>query len=396
MLIPGLIAVSGAPQAHESQLLRFEFYRNAIWLEARVNGSRPLHVQLDTAAGGCVLNRAVADELKLPVLKEFDAQAGSGDNAAHIAIHPAVTIATGGVILDLPQISSLSLDEVARSYGTAIDGIIGYPLMERFVVAVDFDTRTLTLTGPAAFRPPAGAAELALDNVTKSREPVVTARVIVGGGRAVEGRFLVDEPHPDSLLFATPFVREHDLLAAARTLTSRLLPGTATGVGGQFDLEIGRVEALQLGPFSLAHPTAAHATNARAGAFARTDIAGIIGGEILRRFRMTLDYAHGRMFLERGKRFTDPFEADASGMKVKSLLGSFRQFEVTEVAPATPAADAGVRVGDRLLAIDGRPDAEWTVWTIQTMLRKPGESHAVILGRGDRTLTVTLKLRQLI
>ena len=237
--------------------------------------------------------------------------------------------------------------------------------MQRFVVTVDFDERTLTLTDPALFHPPAGAAELALDNVLKSREPVVTARVIVGGGRAVDGRFLIDEPHPDSLLFATPFVREHDLLAASRILTPRPLPGTATGVGGQFDLEIGRVEALQLGPFSLARPTAAYATNARGGAFARTDIAGIIGGEVLRRFRMTLDFAHGRMFLERGKQYAEPFEADASGMKVKSVPESFRRFAVTEVAPGTPAAEAGVQVGDRLLAIDGRADAEWTVWTIQ-------------------------------
>ncbi|RPJ73889.1 MAG: hypothetical protein EHM24_07100 [Acidobacteria bacterium] len=50
---------------------------------------------------------------------------------------------------------------------------------------------------------------------------------------------------------------------------------------------------------------------------------------------MTLDYAHGRMILERGARFADPFEADASGMRVRSVGGSFRQFEVSEVAAST-------------------------------------------------------------
>jgi len=46
---------------------------------------------------------------------------------------------------------SLPLDEVARSYGTAIDGIIGYRLMERFVVTFDFDKTMLSFSDPTAF-----------------------------------------------------------------------------------------------------------------------------------------------------------------------------------------------------------------------------------------------------
>ena len=202
----------------------------------------------------------------MQMLTEYSAQAGSGDNAARIAVHPGDVIVIDGVTLDLPQIALLPLDEVARSFGTAIDGIIGFPLMQRFVVTVDFDERTLALTDPALFHPPAGAAELALDNVLKSREPVVTARVIVGGGRAVDGRFLIDQPHPDSLLFATPFVREHDLLAASRILTPRPLPGTATGVGGQFDSKIGGSRRFSSVPFCWAclHPPCTRPTRAAA------------------------------------------------------------------------------------------------------------------------------------
>jgi hypothetical protein len=276
-----------------------------------------------------------------------------------------------------------------------MDGLIGYPLLERYVVRIDLDARTLTFIEPESFRPRSQAVILPLE-ISENLEPVVRAKLALPGRGKIEGRFLVDEPYPGTLLFATPFGRQHDLLAAARTLTPRLLPGTATGVGGKFNLQLGRVESFTLEPYTLKRTLAAFATNAHAGAFARTDIAGIIGGELLRRFRVTLDYSHRRMVIEKGDSFDDPFQTDASGMNAETTRGSFREFQVTEVIENSPAADAGAQTGDLILEIDGRPASEWTMWRIRTLLRKPDQQQAVALQRGDRRLTVTLKTRRLI
>lgn len=96
--------------------------------------------------------------------------------------------------------------------------------------------------------------------------------------------------------FATPFICDHDLLPAARGFTWRLIPASFEGVGGPSEHLEGRVEWIECGGYTRKLPLAAYA-QARAGAFARIDIAGIIGGELLRRYLVPLDCPHGRLFL---------------------------------------------------------------------------------------------------
>jgi hypothetical protein len=374
----------------------FELYQNAIWFQARVNGSRPLHFLFDTAAGSCVLSRSVADELKLPVLEEFDQpNAGSGDLPTRVSIRPAVTVEFGGVSFPFPQIAALEHEEVSKTYGAAIDGIIGFPLMARYVVEIDFDRRTLALHDPAGFTYAGTGVSLPLEIPADRREPIVRATIRLPGREPLEGRFLVDEPHPHCLLFATPFSRAHDLRTAAEKAAKRLVPASAMGVGGKTPYVVGRLDELVLGPFALKRPTAGFA-EAKAGAFAREDIAGIIGGEILRRFRVTLDVPHKRMMLERGKAFDEPFPWDASGLKLRANGPAYRRFEVVEVVPDGPGAEAGVRAGDEIRAINGRAAADLTLWDVQRLFREVGRTYPLELMRSGSSVKVALTTRQLI
>jgi hypothetical protein len=397
----GVVCLNPGPAGQTGRTTRpatfpFEFYRNAIWFDARVNGSRPLHVQFDTAAGSCVFNRSTAGELGLRVLKEFDQpNAGSGDDPTRIAVLSGARLDLPGGALELPQVAALPLDDVARTYGTRIDVIIGYPLMARDVVTVDFDARTITLRDPDTFGYQGPGTILRLEGPEDVREPIVRARVTVPGAEPIEAPFLVDEPHPHCLLFATPFSTTHNLPAAAEKVAGRLVAGSATGVGGKTPYRVGRIASLELGGVVIKRPTAAFAES-KGGAFARTDIAGIIGGEILRRFRLTFDYPHRRLILERGSAFDEPFEWDASGMKLRTVAGDFHRFEVTEVLEGGPAAGAGVRPGDVVTEIDKKPSSGWTLWELECLLKKAGQEHVLAIDRGGARHVLTLRTRTLI
>lgn len=67
-----------------------------------------------------------------------------GDKPTRISVLGDTQIEFNGVRLEQLPLLGVPLDEVSRTYGTAIDGIIGYDLMAMYVVKIDFDRRELT------------------------------------------------------------------------------------------------------------------------------------------------------------------------------------------------------------------------------------------------------------
>jgi len=70
--------------------------------------------------------------------------------------------------------------------------------------------------------------------------------------------------------------------------------------------------------------------------------AGTIGGEILTRFHLVLDYAHHRLGLTPYPGADDRFGFDGSGLAGLSPPES-RTMEITTVYDGSPAAAAGIR-----------------------------------------------------
>ncbi len=68
---------------------------------------------------------------------------------------------------------------------------------------------------------------------------------------------------------------------------------------------------------------------------------------------------------------------------------------VSGVLPGTPAADAGIRPGDRIVAVEGRPvtvrfETQLPAFTNELLQRTPGKPLALRLARGRETLEVKL------
>src|ERR1700690_786255 len=387
-----LVLSASTALAQSPRTIPFEFYGNAIWLEARVAGSRPLHFLLATGGGACVLNRSVADELKLRIRREFDQpNAGTGNEPAHVALLSRIKIELGGIALDPRDSYAIALDDIARDVGAAVDGVIGYEFLRRYVVRIDYDSHTLTLYEPKDFDRPWPGSVLPMK--LRSHLPSVKLRFGMPGLGALEGTFLVDTGG-GALAFATPFLRKHGLLDAARALSPRLIPATAEGIGAPVDGEIGRAEWVEIAGHTLKLPLAAY-MHAEGGVFAWTGIAGAVGSELLRRFSVTLDYPHGRIILDPGRQLEDPFESDASGMHLTSAGPTYRQFIVKRVVDETPAAEVGIRKDDQIIEFDGQRAEALTLWDLRKALEKAEADHVVKLQRGQTEITVTLRTRKL-
>ncbi len=150
------------------------------------------------------------------------------------------------------------------------------------------------------------------------------------------------------------------------------------GLGQEFHTTIARAEWAEIGPFRLAAPLGAPGG------------VPLIGLETLRRFDVTFDYTHAKMFLTPNREFAQPFAMDASGLDLR-WTPDLKRFAVHDVAKDSVASEAGVKTGDEIETVDGQATRLFRIAQIQQLLTKDGSD--VTLGlKGGRS--VTLKLRK--
>ena len=95
---------------------------------------------------------------------------------------------------------------LARSCGAFVDGIVGHDLLKRYVMRIDFDSRTLALFEPEKFDYDGPGTTLPLE--VRKGVPVMTVRFGLPGKGALEGKFLRARlPHHSGRLPASPASR---------------------------------------------------------------------------------------------------------------------------------------------------------------------------------------------
>ena len=179
--------------------------------------------------------------------------------------------------------------------------------------------------------------------------------------------------------------------ACARNVSAEL---QFDGVGGGVRSTIVRAKQLKLGDVVVPAPVMGLSLQKK-GSSTDTYFAGNVGAGVLKRFNVTFDYARQRIIFEKNKNYSLPDVYDRSGMWI-NLSGD--HFEVLEVVAGGPADQAGIRAGDRVLAMDGRSAAEWTLPGARLKLRSdpPGTRVQLKVGTGQETRDVLLTLRDLI
>ena len=355
--------------------------------QARVNDRDGVRLVLDTGAGGSVLDAALSSSLGLAEVGTAHAQ-GSGGSAMGSTVRGVDVTLPGLQLLD-QTMSTLELGAISAQSGRPLDGILGHPFLSRCVVEIDyprkcvsfFDAKGYTYTGPGVSVP-----------ITfKQNLPYVKANVVLPDGRSVSGKFVIDTGASTNLILSPESVEREgiaDALGKTMTVQSR-------GVGGVSEIRLARLGRLELGGFSLAGPVAALQPSGT-GRISAEGTVGNIGGGILSRFKVIFDYSRQRMILEPGPDLALPFEADMSGLSLVSIPPDLRRVSVARVLDGSPAFEAGVRAGDEIQTVNGKPVAEIDLSALRESLRLEGKDVKLELLRGTEPITLELKTRRMI
>ncbi|MFI5320845.1 MAG: aspartyl protease family protein [Myxococcota bacterium] len=369
----------GIADGAASTAVRFELVNNHIYAEVKLAG-RAVTLIVDTG-GLNVVTPELARELGLPVHGEIEGR-GVGEQKVDVGVTQVARVEIGGAFLENQTFYVFPLGPLAAVEGRDAAGLIGYEVFRRFTARIDYDERQLTLYDPARFtyQGPGVAVPIAFDDHT----PRVEAEV-----DGLRGWFDLDTGSRSSLTLAAPFVEAHGLRAK---YAARFTATTGWGVGGASRSQLARAASLRIAGFDVRQPVTLLSVQ-RAGSFAASDIAGNLGGGLLRRFDLTLDYEHQRIFFEPNASFAAPDVFDRSGMWLNDGEGAL---DVMDVTPGGPAERAGLRVGEKLRAIDGAPVAPGDLLRLRERFRSdpPGTRVPLEVEAQDgsrRTLSVALE-----
>src|SRR5439155_937628 len=120
-------------------------------------------------------------------------------------------------------------------------------------------------------------------------------------GTAITGIFLIDSGATTAIWLTKALSEAHpEFLSIPETIEVR----NVVAVGGALSTRLGRLPAVRLGGFVVANPCAQFSQNS-SGIFATAGLAGTIGAQMLRRFKVVLDYPHMEMILEPNEHFNE-------------------------------------------------------------------------------------------
>ena len=367
--------------------LPFEYRARHVWLRASLDGAPPEDFLFDTGASVTVLDSTFAANHGIRTQGYMQAAGAGASGSASFTTLPALRIAAAdgdGVELHDLKVAVMSVNpQFARYFWRNMAGVIGYDVISRFVTEIDYDRGILVLHDPAKWRY-AGKSP-AVPMIMNGIVPAIR-----GSLDGLDGLFRLDVGSSSTVDVHTPFVAAHQL----ETRLRHPIEVTGAGFGGDFSSALGRLSHMALGGQEWKDPMVTLA-RAREGAFASDEFAGNVGNRILERFKVTLDYEHHEVALEPGARFAARDGFTRAGVLV-GWYGDHAQ--ALSVLPRSPAERAGLREGDRIVRIDGRPILAMGLKAVDQLFDDGREGQTVVIEieRGRATKRLAMKLKEML
>ena len=354
------------------------------FVPVRLNGASPRRFILDTGSFNAALDKRVIDELGFSASTVLSTSAGVGaDGGTIVRLQPLACEQLAGVALGDAPVLAMDLSRVATADGLATDGLVGGDLLARHVIAIDYAGRTLRAY-PATFE--YAGAGVSVPIRLQNNHAFAQVQLRTRSGVAVTGSFLVDTGSRMALLLNTPLAERQHLPDGPAIADSVV----GVGLGGDSRGDWFRIANLEWGPLHVTDVPAV-ASRDRRGVFSSTAFEGVIGADLLSRFVVWLDYPHSRLVLEGAPQRTNHLPVDQSGTFLIATGPDLRTIEVYDVVDRLPAAKAGIRRGDVIVAVNGEPAGTLGLGRIRALFQRTTQHYRIRLRRGRDDVSIELR-----
>lgn len=320
---------------------------------------------------------------------------------------------------------------LSSKMGLTIHGIIGYNLIKDVVLEINYSRKKLIFHNPKTFKYRKCRKCESYSLFMHNNKPYIDAKVDLNRNiKNKDVKLLIDSGGSDALWL---FEDDKENISVPEKHFDDIL---GEGLSGVILGKRSRIEGIAIGKHYFKKPTVSFldsVSHASAKNFKERN--GSIGGNILRRFNVWIDYNNQKITLKKNGYYKRPFEYNMSGMTVGyygkelvkvedkksdgivvfsrnsnemnkgntiSFVKNYKYvfkpiYEVLNVVSNSPAGKAGVLPGDLLFMINSKNAYEYDLKDINNLLQKrPNQKINLVVKRNGIKIKLKFSLKRTI
>jgi hypothetical protein len=391
--------------------VKFKLINNLIVLPIEING-KELSFILDTGVNKTILfNLSQNDTLGLKNVEKVQLQGlGSGESVDAL-LSKNNRFQIRNIVSTNENIYVVLKDffNLSSKMGMTIHGIIGFNLLRNLILKINYKTQTIDFYNSKTFRYKTCRKCEVFPLQFYRRKPYVNAQVQLDtvGSKLLDVKVLVDSGGSDAMWL---FENDEEIRTPKRFFNDLLGEGLSGPIYGNRS----RIPKLKLGKFVIQKPTVSFldsSSTIHARKFKERN--GSIGGDVLKRFKVWVDYPNRRITFKKNSSLRKGFNYNMSGLDViysgkqlvkekvvQSYADSYGRemdkntsisfitryffkfkpsFKINKVLKNSPSDKAGVLKGDVILQINGKNTYELTMSDVVYKLQERDKKKISLL-----------------
>lgn len=335
-----------------------------------------LNFILDTGSGGISLDTLTAAYYKLAIKPSERTVKGIGGER-QLSFYKGGTLHFKGLDVNNLDFHLNDYQILTEVYGLRVDGIIGYSFLRRYIVGLDFDTQTISVYSPGAYKYEAKGTFLkpSFANIPVTRHEISDLKTYTSN-------FYFDTGAGMCVMFSEQFIKDSVFLNPKRKVVSTQVEGLV----GKITMKLSTMKRMNIGPYRFKR-IPIHIYNDSVNVFSYPSLVGLLGCDLLRRFNIVLNYPARTIHLTPNKHIKDPFDYSYTGMNYYFIDG---RIIIAEVQQGSPAEKAGLKPGDVIFGIEN--NFSNNIQQYKAMLQNPGEKLKIIIFRNNQPAMIELKV----